>query len=191
MRALINNPLFRIVGVVVILYFALFKNNHEVDSLSNRLKPAKVKSDLADASANTIYIIDNIQKARSMQGTGVKIETPPLTSNLIITDIKIGKNARANCNDQINFNYEISLADNKILQKNKANLVIGDGQFPLEIENHIIGMKQGGVRIINVPVNYKSADKNLSDLLSENNQDITYKITLLEITKSPQHNFCK
>lgn len=184
MKSLIHNPIFRIVGVAAILYFALFKNNRDVDSLSNRLKPEKVKSDFADMSAKSTYIMENLRKAQ-------EVEANKVNANLIIKDIKTGSGKVANCNDKIDFNYEISSKDKKILQNTKTTLIIGGAQLPLEIENNIIGMKQNGTRSITVPYDYKSKDAKLSEFLSQNHQNIIYQISLLKVEKSQQNYSCK
>ena len=67
MQKLIRNPLFRIIGVTVVLYYGLLHDNHHPDSLGNRLAPEKVKSNLSEMSSQSIYIIDNIKKAEEIK----------------------------------------------------------------------------------------------------------------------------
>ncbi len=63
MQKLIRNPIFRIVGVAVILYYGLFYNKSLPDSLGNRLAPDKIKDNLVEISSKSINIIANVKKA--------------------------------------------------------------------------------------------------------------------------------
>jgi hypothetical protein len=67
MMKIIQNPLFRIIGIGVILYYGLFHNKYNDNSLRNRLSPEKLKADLSEVSSKTVYIINGVQKAKSLQ----------------------------------------------------------------------------------------------------------------------------
>ena len=67
MQKLIKNPFFRIIGVIVVLYYGLFYDNSHPDNLKNRLAPEKIKSNLSEISSQGIYIIDNITKAEEIK----------------------------------------------------------------------------------------------------------------------------
>jgi hypothetical protein len=67
MKSIIKNPIFRICGIVVILYYGLFQNKHDPDSLNNRLAPTKIKSNLSEISEKSVYIIQNVKKAEEAQ----------------------------------------------------------------------------------------------------------------------------
>ncbi len=64
---LIHNPIFRICGIGVILYYGLFQNKYDVDSLGNRLAPEKIKANLSDMSNKGSYIVDNVRKAEELK----------------------------------------------------------------------------------------------------------------------------
>jgi hypothetical protein len=191
MRKLINNPLFRLAGVIIILYFALFKNGYEADSLKNRLKPERVKSNLGEISSNSIHIIDAIKKANEIKDLESSTQTDSKNLNLITTDATIGKGKTAFCNSKIDFEYIVANASKKTLQKNRATVIIGSGEFSLVIENEIIGMRRLGSRLVAIPANYKTTDKKLSSILSKySNQSLAYQIDLLKVQNSSQNYTC-
>jgi len=59
-----KNPLFRIGGIIAVLYYGLFQSNSE-NGLNKRLSPNKIKSNISEISQKSVYIIDNVQRARS------------------------------------------------------------------------------------------------------------------------------
>lgn len=67
MQKLINNRLFRIVGITLILYYGLFHDKTNPESLGNRLAPEKVKSNLEQISVKSVEIMGTLQKAEELQ----------------------------------------------------------------------------------------------------------------------------
>ena len=67
MIKIIRNPIFRICGIVAILYYGLFQNKYETDSLNNRLAPERIKSNLSEISNKSVHIIHNVRKAEEIQ----------------------------------------------------------------------------------------------------------------------------
>ncbi len=87
MQQLIKNPIFRILGVIVILYYGLL-HKETPDSLGNRLAPEKVKSNIQEMSNQSLNIIGNIKKAEEIQKTAGTAQKPPLQKNLENPDLK-------------------------------------------------------------------------------------------------------
>ncbi len=67
MQKLIRNPIFRIVGAMLILYYGLLNNKNQPNSLANRLAPEKIMNNLSEASSKSIDIIDNLNKAEALK----------------------------------------------------------------------------------------------------------------------------
>ena len=64
---LINNPLFKIVGIIAVLYFALFHNNQNKNSLRNRLATEKIEQNLNYIKNQTLTIKNGINKAKEYE----------------------------------------------------------------------------------------------------------------------------
>ncbi|MCE3255308.1 MAG: hypothetical protein K0R25_802 [Rickettsiaceae bacterium] len=77
MSSLIKNPIFRIIGILVILYYGLFYNNDKPESLKARLAPEKIKSNLSDMSSKSLYIIENVKKAEEVNDSQTQNQSIP------------------------------------------------------------------------------------------------------------------
>ena len=64
---LINNPLFRIIGITIIIYFALFHNKENKNSLRNRLSSERIKANAEYIKNQGIYIKENLDKAKEYE----------------------------------------------------------------------------------------------------------------------------
>jgi FKBP-type peptidyl-prolyl cis-trans isomerase (trigger factor) len=89
------------------------------------------------------------------------------------------------CNDEVEFSYVIQTKDGKEVNsiKKPQKTIIGSKQEKT-IERNIIGMKEGGIRSINVPFGSQTDDKKLDTLLKLNGQDLQYLVTVSKIKKS-------
>jgi len=67
MDKIIKNPIFRVCGIIAILYYGLFQNKNNPESLNSRLAPEKIKSNLSEISEKSVYIIHNVGKAQEFQ----------------------------------------------------------------------------------------------------------------------------
>ncbi len=67
MNSIVKNPIFRVCGIMAILYYGLFQNKHDPDGLSKRLAPGKIKSNLSEISEKSSYIINNVKKVKEIQ----------------------------------------------------------------------------------------------------------------------------
>jgi hypothetical protein len=75
MNKIVKNPIFRICGIIIILYYALFKNQHDPDALNKRLAPEHIKSNLSEISEKSVYIIHNIKKAEEIKKSAAEKPT--------------------------------------------------------------------------------------------------------------------
>ncbi|MFT6076851.1 MAG: hypothetical protein ACJA02_000328 [Myxococcota bacterium] len=66
MKSIIKHPIFRIAGILAILYYGLFHDKSSPDNLGNRLSSQNIKSNLRDVTSKSLYIIDNVKKAEKI-----------------------------------------------------------------------------------------------------------------------------
>lgn len=190
---LFKNPLVKIIGIVAIMYFALFANKNNPQSLGNRLSSERIKKNLSEMQEKGKFIASNVQAAKSyvkvreeeIKNNGGAVDSMPQIVEIVKDiDLGIGK-AQVICGSEVA--AFVSLNSDKarnIDLKPDAKFVIGSKKNWL-LEKNIIGMKKGGVREIKVPQGFKSGDAELSRVMQENNSDLTYQIILKEITKNP------
>jgi hypothetical protein len=75
MQKLIRNPIFRIVGIIVVLYYGLFYNKQQPDSLSKRFAPDQIKNNLTEISSKSIDILSNLKKVEDIKKS---LESQPI-----------------------------------------------------------------------------------------------------------------
>lgn len=70
---LLQNPLIKLIGIVAIIYFALFADKRNPASLGNRVSLERVKENLGEMEEKGKFIAGNVKAAREYAKT--KIET--------------------------------------------------------------------------------------------------------------------
>lgn len=180
---LLRRPLIKIIGLILVVYFGLFSNKEDPDSLGNRLSSQNIKERFGEIHEKSNFIIANIDKANKMSGKDALVAEDPSQNLSAITtqDYAAGSGEeQLKCGDVAEISYDIRVVgSNSSLEfVAKENIVIGSN-FNVLLEQKIIGMKSGGVRIINIPRDFKSDNKKLSFLLKFNEAALQYTVSLL------------
>lgn len=184
---LLKNPLIRIIGVMLIIYFALFDNKQSPNSLGNRLNPEVVKKDLNEVQQKSRFILNNIRIAQNNQvGAQNKTEEPsPATTLATFQDVNIGDGDEiVKCGANAVISYRVVNQQGNLIERNfEEKLAIGKKTNWL-IEENIIGMKRGGTRIIKLPKSFATSDEKIIKLLNSSDSDLEYHITLLDFSNA-------
>lgn len=183
---LLRNPLIKTIGIVLVLYFALFANKEKPESLGNRLSSENIKKSFGEAQNQSKFIITNVKIAQEIAKEKAEEQKSAQQniSDITTNDLEIGAEEQAvACGDEIEIAYGIYTKDGKQLEFfNSQKFIVGEEKNST-IEKNIIGMKRGGIREINIPYHYRTTDKKLVELLKFNATDLKYQITLLSIVK--------
>ena len=189
---IIQKPLVKTIGIVAILYFALFANKENPESLGNRLSPDIVKKNLGEAFQKSQFVVSNISstKAEIAKLEGDKKERMKL-AKATIKDIKVGGGEGvAECGDRAEIIYKISTQDGASFPESKKSLTIGSEESPM-LEKNIIGMKVEGVRVINISRDFKGTDYDVKELIGRYQSDLVYEVTMFNFSKNPEPpTFC-
>jgi len=185
---LLQKPLIKIIGLMLVLYFGLFADKKNPDSLGNRLSSENIKKNFFEAQQKSSFIFSNIDQARKLKGSPVAAPFDSMQNFVAVTvqDSEIGAGDSAlKCGDEAEISYDIHVAtsNNQLEFISKEKLLIGSNTNAL-LERKIIGMKSGGVRLINVPRDFKSTNQKLAFLLKFNEADLQYRVTLLQFHAS-------
>jgi len=194
---LLRSPLVRIVGAVVILYYALFANTYEKDSLGNRLSKQTIEKNIEDAKKKSLYIALNVKQAQnykernpinnSASNTNLanqNLNTPAiLPVGLIIKDIEITQGKEVECGSKITANYIVYDNNGKQLTDTINYVSEIDENSPKSvIKENLIGLKTGSKRLIILPANYKTLDSESSKYMAlSRNSGINYEIKLIKV----------
>ena len=186
---LVKNPFFKWIGIALILYFALFSNKEDPNSLGNRMSPQNIKKDLGDIKEKSQFIITNIKAVQDINvGKGDRDNSATTQSDAKITieDLEDGAGDQAvACGNEATVSYGVYTESDKQLAFTNAEILnIGEKRNPI-VEQNIIGMKPGGVRYINIPKDFKSNDPKLMAALRFNNGGLKYRITLINLKQGP------
>lgn len=182
---LLKNPIVRACGVAMVLYFALFANKENPESLGNRLSADNVKKNLGDMKEKGKFIAVNVKAAqdvakqmKSMPKPVVKAEN---FAGIKVSDLTKGEGAAAICSDEVIVDY--GLYGNKGKQLyfiSSEKFTLGQRQNWL-LEKHILGMQKGTVRSLMIPQNFDTDNAKIKQYLLTNRTGIEFKITLNEI----------
>jgi hypothetical protein len=183
---LLRNPLIKIIGVVSILYFALFYDKKEPEALGNRLAPERIKQEIGQAHEKGEFIISNVHLARQMAQDKVRADLLKSGEELKISieDVEVGKGEEiVECGDEVEISYIVYDGRSKQLQVFNFKKFTVNPATQQIVDQNIIGMKKGGIRSINVPYGFKSEDKQLIENMRFSSSDIRYQVTLANISR--------
>jgi hypothetical protein len=189
---LLRNPIIKIIGISVILYYGLFANKEKPGSLGNRFSSEQIKKDFSEVREKTVFIAENVKLAREIakeKEAEKEAEKKAAATNpalqVSVKDLEEGVGENISCGDSAYINYGIYTKDGRQLEfKENQILVIGNKSNWL-LEKNIIGMKQTGSRYINIPQGSQVNDSKITEYLNSNKSDLKYQVTLLAFTKNP------
>ncbi len=189
---LLRNPIIKIIGISVILYYGLFANKEKPGSLGNRFSSEQIKKDFSEVREKTVFIAENVKLAREIakeKEAEKEAEKKAAATNpalqVSVKDLEEGVGENISCGDSAYINYGIYTKDGRQLEfKENQILVIGNKSNWL-LEKNIIGMKQAGSRYINIPQGSQVNDSKITEYLNSNKSDLKYQVTLLAFTKNP------
>lgn len=176
-------PLVKIVCILVILYFALFSETNNPNSLGNRLSKEEISKNLREAKEKSRFIVSTVNTARDLSKN--KVSQPDVAAKISIEEIDSGGgDLEVSCGSEVEISYGIYDAHNKQIKSvSSEKLVIGSNLNEI-VEKNISSMKQGGIRNIRIPRNFKTHNNSINDMLKFYDSDIRYQISLISL-KAP------
>ena len=63
---ILRQPLVKLFAVILILYFGLFYDKTNPDSLGNRLAPERLRKDFNEVQEKTFFIVSNLKEAKEL-----------------------------------------------------------------------------------------------------------------------------
>jgi hypothetical protein len=184
---ILRNPLVKLIGIGLVLYFALFANTEHPKSLGNRLSSEQIKKDLADAKDKSAFIIKNVKMANDLSK---KAElTTPENIEISTQDLEIGSgDLSPSCGDEATISYGIYSQDGRQIRfVDSAKILLGS-QSSMLLEKNILGMKLGGVRNIIVPQGSQVSDPKIFQILQSRNSGLKIQVTLISFVKTTSQN---
>jgi hypothetical protein len=205
---LLKNPIVRIIGAACIIYYALFTNTYEKDSLGNRLSKETIGKNIQDAKERGLFVAMYLQKAdeykkiedavkrrveEKIPDQAVKSSSNLVDSRLIIKDVSAGGGDEVKCGDQIMASYIVyDNSGNKIEEISNYQIEISDDSEKSIIKENLLGLKNGGKRLVIVPGNYKTDDVKTNEyMVLKQDIGINYEINLVNISSEKRNENAK
>jgi hypothetical protein len=136
---LAKNPLIKIVGILIIIYFALFYDTQNKSNLRNRLSTDKLKKNFVHIKNTTENIKKNIKTSRVEFKSGV--DQSGRTKYNTYEDVNQGSGIEVKCGDGVTISFTKSSDDMSLTQRGYTMQVDNS-----ELSKNIIGMKVGGTK---------------------------------------------
>ncbi len=216
---ILKSRLFRILGAITILYFALFSQKDNPESLANRFSSENIKKNKQIMSEKAKIIAENIKAARSESvshssahsvsdekfenGDQKQIdqvdneqvskinEVESGDKNIRIRDILISASgASVSCGDEVKFIYAIFDHNLKIINSSQVlSVKIGKIGDDLVLKNVSL-MRDGSSREVYIEQGAKISDKRIKAIMDRVKSPIKIQINLISVTKSEKQSEC-
>jgi len=182
----INNflkmPLVKIIVTILFIFYLYEQTKNDPRTASYQLSKINF-GDSVDGLKNAI----NIAK-KSSSGANYNSDDQDFNNDsnspsqdlgpISFDDLLIGNKApEALCGSQVSIQYSLLEKDsNNLINQSQITFKIGEG-FNKLIEKAIIGMKGGGIRVIDIPNNFSTGDVNYDELIKT--KKMIYKVLLI------------
>lgn len=180
---IMKNPIFKLIGISVILYFGLFYNKNNPESLGNRLSKETLEKDFDEIRKKGNFIITNIGHAKQ---NSARIDAQ--LKEVVIQDLVEGDGDEIKCMDSAIISYQIYDKMGQNLAKNINENSTFNPNSDNILEKYLMNMKKGGIREIKIPQNFQTQDLQFIKYKNLSGGIVKYQISLKEITKSNNAN---
>ncbi|NCA27790.1 MAG: hypothetical protein EBS92_00745 [Proteobacteria bacterium] len=188
----INNflkmPLVKITVTILFIFYLYEKTKNDPRTASYQLSKVNF-GDSIDGIKNAI----NIAK-KSSSGDNFNSEDQDFKNNhknsssqdlglISFDDLVLGdKSPEVLCGSQVSIQYSLLEKDsNNLINQSQITFKIGEG-FNKLIEKAVIGMKGGGIRIIDIPNNFSTGDNRYDELIKT--KKMIYRVLLITANNS-------
>ena len=186
---LFKNKLFRLIGIITILYFGLFREDNP-EGLRNRLSPENIKSGIKEVRKKSSHVVQAMKQAKELEEKQKFIDSyyQNKASNrfdIKVQDMVIGEGKEVECGNWVSVDYRVFINNAALLKLNSFNdkqFIFGDKNGDKVVANEVKGMRKGGVRKVIIPANYQAQDERLAEYLAQAEENgIAYEIKLNEL----------
>jgi len=200
----LKNPVFKIVGVGFVLYYALFSERKNPNALSQRFSSENIEKSKEVAAQKVKFIAYNIKASPDLKAAQqqqqdlmkdpqaiakleeqlrqqikeVKTEDEKITIN----DTQMGDSAKkAACGSEVKLVYVIFDQMMRRIDTSPLLTKVLDGNKDDLIMHSVIGMNESGIREIVLWPGASTTDKKINTILKKYNSKIRIQISLVSI----------
>jgi hypothetical protein len=195
----LNVPLVKIVVTILFFYYIFEQTKDDPKSASYQLKNAdfdqsvsaiKTVLKLSNENVKIINKEDSVTETTNQNTSSVSTESNPTSNQISFSDLVIGQeNPVAICGSEALIQYAIQDKDAKTpLSQATISIKIGSKLNKI-IEKGLIGMKIGGVRLVNIPENFTIGDVAVDNAIKT--KKMFYKISLFGLINPKKTENCE
>ncbi len=184
---ILRNPIVKVVGIAAVLYFGLFSNKDNPESLGNRLSPDQIKKNLSEVQDKGRFIVTNVQMAQTQPGL---MQNSSGLANVSETQTLIEEGEgeeKVGCGDIAEISYSVYTGDGRQVRIINSYILNIGSMDDFLLEKHAINMRKKEIKRIDVPKNFVSGDNKLKELMRFSDGAISYQVTLISIMKNPNN----
>lgn len=183
---LLKMPIVKLIAMFAMLYYIFEKTKDDPRTISYHIKKENIGKSIEIANkniANLSAIKEELQKKDLNQN-------PDRQNNEMILsfqDIRQGVgNKQVVCGSEVFIEYSLmSKNSGDVINKSTIKFEIGS-KFNEIIERTLIGMTAGGIRVVDIPHDFRVGDQRYDDMIQ--NSNMVYKISLLTVSEEAKLN---
>lgn len=186
----INNflklPIVKIIAMVVMIYYIFDKTKEDPQAISYHL----TKENFVKSVENVKDSVEKISTvtAQIKEDQGV-IDQASETKKLKLFYRTIREGSGGNkvvCGSEVNIEYDlIKIETGEVINKSNMKFDIGT-KFNELIERALMGMTAGGIRVVEIPADFKTGDNVYDEMIQQTG--MVYRISLLSVSESAKNN---
>lgn len=186
----INNflklPIVKIIAMAVMVYYIFDKTKEDPQAISYHLtKENFVKSveNVKDSVEKISTVTAQIKEDQGLvdEASGAK------KLKLFYRTIREGSGGnKVVCGSEVSIEYDLMKIENdEVINKSNMKFDIGT-KFNELIERALMGMTAGGIRVVEIPADFKTGDNFYDEMIQKSG--MVYRISLLSVSENAKNN---
>ena len=185
---MINNilklPIVKLIAMIALLYYIFDKTKNDPRSVASKINKENISRSVEIIKQNihnASQVTQNLNQDQKDAYTNEENTNNEQKTELTYQDIRKGlADNEAVCGSEVEIEYTLmNKNNNDIINKSNIKFDIGS-KFNEIIEKTLIGMSAGGIRVVDIPKNFKTGDLVYDKMIE--NSDMVYKILLLKVS---------
>lgn len=183
---LLKMPIVKLIAMFAMLYYIFEKTKDDPRTISYHLSKENIGKSIEIANKN-INNLSEIKEALQKKDSNQRPDQQVDKMNLSFQDIRQGVgNKQAICGSEVFIEYSLmSKNSGDTINKSTIKFEIGS-KFNEIIERTLISMTAGGIRVVDIPHDFRVGDQRYDDMIQ--NSNMTYKISLLTVSEQAKPN---
>jgi len=186
----INNflklPIVKIIAMAVMVYYIFDKTKEDPQAISYHLTKENFVKSVENVKDSVEKISTVTNQIKEDQGV---IDEASETKKLKLFYRTIREGAGGNkvvCGSEVSIEYDLMKIENgEVINKSNMKFDIGT-KFNELIEKALMGMTAGGIRVVEIPTDFKTGDNVYDEMIQKSG--MVYRISLLSVSDNAKNN---